>query len=72
LIGLSLCLASTCKADYVSEFKDKVKALERRAGLLTSDTSKADFKKYAEIRNEIIRFIAEPRREILQARAIGD
>src|SRR5712691_5422100 len=79
LVGLSLCLADVCRADYASEFRDKVKALDekyqdidKRAGSLISDTTKADFKKYAEIRNEIIRFISEPRQEIQRARAVGD
>jgi len=75
-------LGSGTLADYVTEFKDRVKAIEERfkeidtrakialsTGSSVTLDGKPKFYEYAERRNEVVRFIPEPRKEILQARA---
>jgi hypothetical protein len=80
LFAIVVVTVSTfAKADFASDFKEKVKAIEaryleldKRANELLADRSKADFARYAELRNEVIRFVADPRREIIQARSLTD
>ncbi|HWX84127.1 MAG TPA: hypothetical protein VNZ48_11075 [Xanthobacteraceae bacterium] len=75
---LLVVLSAPAKADIEASFKEKVASIgdkyqeiDKRAVDVLKD-SKPDFSKYAEIRNEIVRFIPEPRREILQAHGLAE
>lgn len=74
---LVLFVSGVSLADVTTDFRDKVKSLvdryqdlDKRAVEVISKPG--NFAKYAEIRNELIRFVAEPRREISQARAVAE